>query len=1340
MASEGAKNFRPKPYNERGRRSERRRAPCPPTALPGPSKLLPQMPVGGDDRSEFSDCSVSTSGCSSMAGNQDKDFQQEASRLAKSNLQKPDFGSSHIHKRGESSFLWSGSISRPPNKSLISRKTSHVTTQSRTPSFNISVFGSPLSKTTASRSSQGDSHFYPGKTVFGGASSQKKRKLQETSPQLTPNKRQVHAKPVSSSISGVTSTSARRILSVLERMSSPLQDAKKIPSYNSSLADSPLSFTPSSIASTSRRRNVPYRMGSSSLLKGPPVRALITPGRVQVAKNYQSSLGQKDSAETRTNPSKSSGQLQPTSSTQSYTDFSVGGGSRPVQWLRSSSYYNMAEIHVVAPDLPTGFTLPVSVVPKFSFGYTPSSSQQSVISQTKHNASDGIFTFSTPIPQSKPDPATSCSNFQFSSPITMDTTPSRTMCQKTAISTSLTDHTSSMSNSKPDLSFRFNPTMAKSKSASSNSGVTSDVSPSSEGIFKPAEQLKTGSVMDILRSKTLGTASFKNKTEFSATSCNIEPTKDEKKKAVDTSSCKLNGGETGSTEKPSLTELFKKPSNTWECPTCMIRNKQECSKCVACETARPGATTTAKPATMEPIPNIPVDKSLAEKFKKPEGSWECDTCMVNNSSTATKCIACETPKPGETKATSFITAGGFQFAPGATSSSNSQFTSPAFGQSSAQEKTDSVSNSGFKFGAPPDSKNDSDSVKSESGSKSEPSKGGGFKFGQSLGSSSATSVAPATGGFSFGQSSGVDSSKTESGFTAGFKFSSTTQTRDNKKDEGAKPIVGFTFGQSISSFGGSKPSDNKTQPSGVITSGMVPASTGSTGATPKAESGTSGMFKMGTGNVSAVSTAKTEGNSATTPSTSSVVGISSGISKGAEAKPVFAFGSMDKKDGTTSNTASSLFTFGKTTNAPQSAVLGVPQKTDNQTAVQSTTTGVAAGTAPSTFGAVNKSQDEKPTGTSPFVFGQTTQPSGGGLTFGSHSEQPAASAAFGSQPATNSAFGSQSAQPAVSTAFGSQPTQPAGNVTFGSQSALTAGSSSVLGQPGVNTGFGSQTATTTAPSFTFGAAAAAAASTNGPTGTPAFSFSAKPNDKPEVATTTSSVFNLASGTTTSSTSSTSTTNLFAVTGAKQESPMSAQPTLTNSSPFQFGQSTAPSGSLFIKPATSTTTTASPFMFGQPTSTTSSIGTFGSQPASAFGVTTSTPAFGTPSQQTKPPTVFGSGTATPSFQFGGQQPTVPQPSTGAVFQFGQNAQQPAAPTSGFNFGAGIASPSAGSTVTPISFGGSTPVNTNFTGTANPAGSTFQFNAVPSGANSNPFSVTTPASARRVKTARRKLPRK
>lgn len=123
-------------------------------------------------------------------------------------------------------------------------------------------------------SSLNDSLFYSGKTTYGGISSQKKRKLQETSPQqvnihvtliqlvlfvdfhqifskkhdlfsvqMTPNKRQVRAKPLTSNVSGISSSSARRILSTLERMSSPLSDAKKIPSYNSSLVDSPLSFS-----------------------------------------------------------------------------------------------------------------------------------------------------------------------------------------------------------------------------------------------------------------------------------------------------------------------------------------------------------------------------------------------------------------------------------------------------------------------------------------------------------------------------------------------------------------------------------------------------------------------------------------------------------------------------------------------------------------------------------------------------------------------------------------------------------------------------------------------------------------------------------------------------------------------------------------------------------------------------------------------------------------------------------------------------------------------------------------------------------------------------------------
>ncbi|CAL4133606.1 unnamed protein product, partial [Meganyctiphanes norvegica] len=38
-------------------------------------------------------------------------------------------------------------------------------------------------------------------------------------------------------------------------------------------------------------------------------------------------------------------------------------------------------------------------------------------------------------------------------------------------------------------------------------------------------------------------------------------------------------------------------------------------------------------------------QSLAEMFKKPEGSWECQMCLLNNGPEAVKCASCETPNP-----------------------------------------------------------------------------------------------------------------------------------------------------------------------------------------------------------------------------------------------------------------------------------------------------------------------------------------------------------------------------------------------------------------------------------------------------------------------------------------------------------------------------------------------------------------------------------------------------------------------------------------------------------------------------------------------------------------------
>lgn len=37
---------------------------------------------------------------------------------------------------------------------------------------------------------------------------------------------------------------------------------------------------------------------------------------------------------------------------------------------------------------------------------------------------------------------------------------------------------------------------------------------------------------------------------------------------------------------------------------------------------------------------------LAEKFKKPEGAWECDVCLVQNKASDVQCVACQAGKPG----------------------------------------------------------------------------------------------------------------------------------------------------------------------------------------------------------------------------------------------------------------------------------------------------------------------------------------------------------------------------------------------------------------------------------------------------------------------------------------------------------------------------------------------------------------------------------------------------------------------------------------------------------------------------------------------------------------------
>ena len=89
--------------------------------------------------------------------------------------------------------------------------------------------------------------------------------------------------------------------------------------------------------------------------------------------------------------------------------------------------------------------------------------------------------------------------------------------------------------------------------------------------------------------------------------------------------------------------IFKIKEGSWECQTCMVRNDKDKDKCISC-----GAENlVGKPAASKSTTTV--QESSTSKsfgiFKIKEGSWECQTCMVQNDKDKDKCIACASDNP-----------------------------------------------------------------------------------------------------------------------------------------------------------------------------------------------------------------------------------------------------------------------------------------------------------------------------------------------------------------------------------------------------------------------------------------------------------------------------------------------------------------------------------------------------------------------------------------------------------------------------------------------------------------------------------------------------------------------
>ncbi|NXW55980.1 NU153 protein, partial [Eurystomus gularis] len=1234
-----------------------------------------------------------------------------------------------VSKNTSAPLLWSTEAERSHSLSQ------HPAASSKKPAFNLSAFGSPsssLGNISVFKTSQlGDSPFYPGKTTYGGAAAAARETKARMTPYQPPVRRQMKAKQASVQSYGVISSTARRILQSLEKMSTPLTDAKRIPSPLPSPLSSPVDRSVLNITSFQSKRK---QMESQR----PPVQKLVTPKAVSLSASRThyfkpSLIPATDShkthqrVDTKHKVSKFSGPCLPafykleqrvkmSESNLTYPKFdtpasnglSLGGvsGVGKMRKERGAHYISkpgQEQQEVEEPVLPkVPLPLSTATLPSFNFSFlatsTVSSSPSTVSTAAMNkvslccvfNVGSPVFRFSSPIVKSTEAevlPPLSQIGFTFSVPVvksaelsgssdtpvtsllTIDaatvnstsnkkekeeeydgpTKPAKLlkegsvldilkspgfMSVKTHSSTSAQPVTSTEVYTRPAIS-SFSAGKDTSKQTSSfwqsdsndpclqnktTDGKCVTCEASKVSTLESTKQLISSSqyVTSKAAAPTAGTLGLEDKFKTSPNTWDCDTclvqNKPEATKCIACETPKPGTGVMPALTLPAVTDSsvtvtssssstdttvtlgfgdkFKKPKGSWDCAVCLVSNKAEDSKCVSCQSEKPGSSV---PVTSSSVPafSAPSGGFLdLEKFKKPEGSWDCEVCLVQNKAEATKCVACESAKPG-TKAE----LKGFGTAAVSTSAAMPSFT---FGvQSSSSESSHTLGSTGdFKFG--------------EQGS---------FKFGIASESASSNIV---TGGFKFPASSG----------DVKFGVSSSDSKSEDSKKEGKSN--NFTFGL---------PSTSSQAPS-TFQFGIA-----SLGQQEKKEEPVLGGFGFGTNSTSSVAT-----NENKTGVSSFTFGT---VAEKEVASPALTFKKSDEKKDETLPTKGG-FSFGSVEPAPASQfVLGrTEEKQDSVTSAAPLVFGkkadneelkaqpiFSAGTAEHTkeestakpmfnFSFVKPSEKESEPAKPSFAFGAQTSTSDQGAAKPSFSFLSSASSSTvvpttsaNSSSVFGSAISSSNPQPVPTPFVFGQPSNTVSSSVFGNSAESAASQSFGFSQESKPATTSSSTGTALT-SFLFGSGASSTNAANS-----GFTFGA---------------------TTTASSTGSSSTFLF---GSGPPAP-AAGPAFGASQPAAFGQSqgsnqpSAPTFGSLSTPLFPASAQSAPPAFGSVTSST--------QPT-VFG------------QQATQQPGFGSGTpsAGPVFQFGGNTSNFNFPSNPGVFTFTANPPAPAAPaqpsgSSGFPF--------------------------------------------------------------------------
>lgn len=90
---------------------------------------------------------------------------------------------------------------------------------------------------------------------------------------------------------------------------------------------------------------------------------------------------------------------------------------------------------------------------------------------------------------------------------------------------------------------------------------------------------------------------------------------------------------------------FKPAEGSWECKSCYVRNSGDQEKCLSCNASKNGVSNNERVSTGGIQQGTAVGSvGFGDAFKPKTGTWECQMCLIRNSSDVNYCVSCENPK------------------------------------------------------------------------------------------------------------------------------------------------------------------------------------------------------------------------------------------------------------------------------------------------------------------------------------------------------------------------------------------------------------------------------------------------------------------------------------------------------------------------------------------------------------------------------------------------------------------------------------------------------------------------------------------------------------------------